>query len=187
MLQDILVSETVAVLSRYGLSADSYSLAICRIEPENNVHTILEAFSQMPNKNILFIGNWDKSAYGKEMRERYSAFPNIKIQSAVYDLRELNVLRSNCKFYIHGHSAGGTNPSLVEAMFFAKPIIAFDCIYNRESTENKADYFNSSDELIKLLDNTLSDFENNAKSMAEIAQRRYRWETIAKQYENLYK
>ena len=187
VLQDILVSETVAVLSRYGFSADSYSLAICRIEPENNVHTILEAFSQMPNKNILFIGNWDKSAYGKEMRERYSAFPNIKIQSAVYDLRELNVLRSNCKFYIHGHSAGGTNPSLVEAMFFAKPIIAFDCIYNRESTENKADYFNSSDELIKLLDNTLSDFENNAKSMAEIAQRRYRWETIAKQYENLYK
>lgn len=186
VLQDISVSETVAVLSGYGLSADSYSLAICRIEPENNVHTILEAFSQMPNKNILFIGNWDKSAYGKEMRERYSAFPNIKIQSAVYDLRELNVLRSNCKFYIHGHSAGGTNPSLVEAMFFAKPIIAFDCIYNRESTENKADYFHTSDELINIIKDSSRKFDSNATSMQEIADRRYRWATIARQYESLF-
>lgn len=186
VLQDISVSETVDVLSKYGLCADNYSLAICRIEPENNVHTILEAFSQMPDKNIFFIGNWDKCAYGKEMRERYSAFHNIKIQSAVYDLRELNVLRSNCKFYLHGHSAGGTNPSLVEAMFFAKPIIAFDCIYNRESTENKAEYFQSSDELIDIVKDSLRKFDNNAASMQEIADRRYRWTTIARQYENLY-
>lgn len=187
VLQDISESETSAVLSKYGLSADNYSLAICRIEPENNVHTILEAFSQMPDKNILFIGNWDKSIYGKEMRERYSAFPNIKIQSAVYDLRELNVLRSNCKFYLHGHSAGGTNPSLVEAMFFAKPIIAFDCIYNRESTENKAEYFYSSEELINIIKDSSRKFDNNAASMQEISDRRYRWATIARQYENLYK
>ncbi len=187
VLQDISESEISAVLSKYGLSADNYSLAICRIEPENHVHTILEAFSQIPDKNILFIGNWDKSAYGKEMRERYSAFPNIKIQSAVYDLRELNVLRSNCKFYLHGHSAGGTNPSLVEAMFFAKPIIAFDCIYNRESTENEADYFHSSDELINVIKDSSRKFDNNAASMQEIADRRYRWATIARQYENLYK
>lgn len=186
VLQDIPESEASAVLRKYGLSTNNYSLAICRIEPENNVHTILDAFSQMPDKNILFIGNWDKSAYGKEMRERYSAFPNIKIQSAVYDLRELNVLRSNCKFYIHGHSAGGTNPSLVEAMFFAKPIIAFDCIYNRESTENKADYFHSSEELINIIKDSSRKFDSNGTSMQEIADRRYRWATIARQYESLF-
>lgn len=187
VLQDISEQEATEILNKYGLTAGDYSLAICRIEPENNVHTILEAFSRMPDKNILFIGNWDKSAYGKEMREQYSAFPNIKIQSAVYDLRDLNALRSNCKFYLHGHSAGGTNPSLVEAMFFAKPIIAFDCIYNRESTENKANYFSSADELVKIINNTTLDFKGNASSMQEIANRRYRWETIARQYENLYK
>lgn len=186
VLQDISEQEAAGILNKYGLTAGDYSLAICRIEPENNVHTILEAFSRMPDKNILFIGNWDKSAYGKEMRERYSAFPNIKIQSAVYDLRDLNALRSNCKFYLHGHSAGGTNPSLVEAMFFAKPIIAFDCIYNRESTENRANYFSSADELVKIINDTTLDFNDNASSMQEIAGHRYRWETIARQYEKLY-
>ncbi len=187
VLQDVSASESERILKKYNLNAGEYSLAICRIEPENNVHTILEAFSRMPEKNLVFIGNWNKSAYGKEMQEKYSLFPNIKIQSAVYDLKELNVLRSNCIFYLHGHSAGGTNPSLVEAMFFAKPIIAFDCIYNRESTENKGHYFNSSDKLVEILNNGSLDFEGNATSMAEIADRRYKWETIAKQYENLYK
>lgn len=186
VLQDVSVSEAENILKKYNLTTEKYSLAICRIEPENNVHTILEAFSRMPEKNLMFIGNWDKSAYGKEMREKYSSFPNITIQSAVYDLKELNVLRSNCKFYLHGHSAGGTNPSLVEAMFFAKPIIAFDCIYNRESTENNANYFSSSDELVKILKDDSLNFKDNAAYMAEIANRRYRWETIAKQYENLY-
>lgn len=186
VLQDISADESDAALQKYGLTANRYSLAICRIEPENNVHTILEAFSQTHDQQIVFIGNWNKSAYGNDMQEKYSKFDNIKILPAIYDLRILNVLRSNCKYYLHGHSAGGTNPSLVEAMFFAKPIIAFDCIYNRESTENKACYFNSSKILIDILNDSSLDFENNAKSMEAIANRRYRWDIIAKQYESLY-
>lgn len=60
VLQDISAQEAAGILNKYGLTAGDYSLAICRIEPENNVHTILEAFSRMPDKNILFIGNWVK-------------------------------------------------------------------------------------------------------------------------------
>ena len=70
---------------------------------------------------------------------------------SVYDLDILYALRNQCKCYIHGHSAGGTNPSLVEAMFFGKPILAYDVIYNRETTENKAHYFKTSEELVELL------------------------------------
>ncbi|WP_281818537.1 DUF1972 domain-containing protein [Parabacteroides goldsteinii] len=174
------------ILSQYGLHSNNYSLAICRIEPENNVHTILEAYSQTLNKKLLFIGNWSKSAYGIKMQEKYSKFPNIKIQPAIYDLKILNVLRSKCEYYLHGHSAGGTNPSLVEAMFFKKPIIAFDCIYNRESTENKAIYFSSAESLSSLLLTKDFDIQENASAMFEIANRRYRWNIIAEQYENLY-
>lgn len=101
-------------------------------------------------------------------------------------MKILNVLRSHCSFYIHGHSAGGTNPSLVEAMFFQKPILAFDVIYNRETTEQKANYFSSVDDLVKLLELPYSTFQSNANNMIEIAQRRYRWEVIAQQYEILY-
>ena len=121
------------------------------------------------------------------MKDKYEDFPNIKILPAIYDLKELNVLRSNCEIYLHGHSAGGTNPSLVEAMFFEKPIIAFDCIYNRESTESKAAYFDSSENLVKIISNLDSSaLVTNAHNMFEIANRRYRWEVIARQYEALY-
>lgn len=71
-------------------------------------------------------------------------------------------------------------------MFFGKPIIAYDCVYNRESTENRAMYFKDSSDLVLKLGSSADDFFSNARSMYEIADRRYRWETIARQYENLY-
>lgn len=71
-------------------------------------------------------------------------------------------------------------------MFFAKPIFAFDCVYNRESTENRAVYFASSDDLVGKLNDSTIDLAANAAAMAEIADRRYRWETITRQYEALY-
>lgn len=183
VLMDVAEEEQNNILKEYGLTKDGYSLGICRIEPENNVHTILEAYAKHPDKKLVFIGNWQKSEYGRNLIEKYKDSHNIKLMSAVYDLRKLFALRNNCRVYLHGHSAGGTNPSLVEAMFFAKPIIAFYCIYNRESTENKALYFNSASDLSSKLDHIP---ESIGQDMLDIARRRYTWATIACQYESLY-
>ncbi|MDE5876519.1 MAG: DUF1972 domain-containing protein [Muribaculaceae bacterium] len=184
VLTEINDNLTKKVLNEYGLENNGYALGICRIEPENNVHIILEAFERA-KKKIVFIGNWQKSEFSRNLAENYKNSVYVKITPAVYDLDVLNVLRSNCSVYLHGHSAGGTNPSLVEAMFFEKPIIAFDCVYNRESTENKAIYFSSVEDLINALNNDRS-LVANAEAMKEIAERRYKWETITRQYENLY-
>jgi len=173
------------VLRQYDIEKNHYAMALCRIEPENNVHTILYAFEKA-KKNLIFIGNWNKSEYGAKLSKKYRNSDFIKIIPAVYDLNVLNVLRNNCSIYVHGHSAGGTNPSLVEAMFFEKPIFAFDCIYNRETTENKAVYFSSSNDLISKLNDSSINLRANVSAMAEIADRRYRWENIARQYESLY-
>ena len=173
------------ILHEYCLEKNDYALGICRIEPENNVHVILEAFEKA-GKKLVFIGNWQKSEYGRMLANKYKDSRFIKITPAIYDLDILNIIRNNCSLYLHGHSAGGTNPSLVEAMFFAKPIIAFDCIYNRESTDHKAIYFKDTNDLIAKLNTASSDLDANARSMYEIANQRYRWETIAKQYEKLY-
>lgn len=183
VLMDVSEEEQKNILKEDGLTKDGYSLGICRIEPENNVHTILEAYEKHPDMKLVFIGNWQKSEYGRSLLDKYKDSSNIKLMSAVYDLRKLYALRNNCRIYLHGHSAGGTNPSLVEAMFFAKPIIAFDCIYNRESTENKALYFNSASDLSSKLDNVP---ESIGQDMLDIARRRYTWATIARQYESLY-
>lgn len=185
VLMDVTEEEQDSILKEYELKKNSYSLGICRIEPENNVHTILEAYEKSPDKQLVFIGNWQKSEYGRNLFEKYKDCPHIELLSAVYDLKKLYALRNNCSLYIHGHSAGGTNPSLVEAMFFAKPIIAFDCVYNRESTENKASYFKNSKELISILNNSPEKLTSGS-DMLEIARRRYTWATIARQYESLY-
>ncbi len=175
--------ETDEILSSYNILKNDYSFSVCRIEPENNVHLILSAFEQT-NKTIVFVGNWLASDYGKKIYEKYKEYDNIKLLSPIYDTKILNVFRSNCKFYLHGHSAGGTNPSLVEAMFFGKPILAYDVVYNKETTEYKANYFSNEKELIALLD--LENYQDNAYAMKEIAQKRYKWKTIANEYINLY-
>lgn len=173
--------ETMRLLKKYDLQSNLYSFALCRIEPENNVHTILNAFKNL-KEQLVFVGNWHRSEYGKSLLLQYSGYPNIMLLQPIYDLEILHVLRSNCKFYIHGHSAGGTNPSLVEAMFFRKPILAFDVIYNRETTEYNAHYFSSAETLIELVNKSYDSFDINAQSMAEIAQKRYTWRIIAEKY-----
>ena len=173
------------VLQKYALKGVDYSFSVCRIEPENNVHITLEAFRQLGTE-LVFVGNWERSLYGRELLERYGHCINIHLLSPIYDLKILNVLRSHCKFYIHGHSAGGTNPSLVEAMFFGKPILAYDVVYNRETTEQKAFYYDSVESLMKLTSRSYESFGECEENMLEIAERRYCWKHIAKQYEQLY-
>lgn len=177
-LTDSFITET---LDRYHLSTGNYAITVCRIEPENNSHVILEAFSKT-DRNLVFIGNWRHSAYATNLREGYSNVRNIHLLDPIYDLDILYALRANAGIYIHGHSAGGTNPSLVEAMFFGIPIIAYDVVYNRETTENQAYYFSNADGIIDIL----SQKNLNGLPMMEIAKRRYTWQVVANQYCNLY-
>ncbi|RPH28130.1 glycosyltransferase family 1 protein [Buttiauxella warmboldiae] len=161
-------------------------LSICRIEPENNVHIILEAFS-ICNKKIVFIGNWENSSYGRALKSKYGAYKNITILDPIYDILTLHDIRQNCIGYIHGHSAGGTNPSLVEAMSSNKAVIAFDCIFNRFTMDNEGAYFESAEQLVLILESqNVNSLANNAAKMNEIAQKKYKWEHIVRQYEHLY-
>lgn len=168
-------------LKAYGLKPGSYSCAICRIEPENNCHLILEAFRDSGH-TIAFIGNWGHSEYSQELYQKYKNCPNIHMFDSIYDLDVLYSIRANSRNYIHGHSAGGTNPSLVEAMFFGRPIFAYDVVYNRETTFNDARYFSNAAELRELLDTETYDTTDLTSS----ARKLYSWKSIAKCYEDLY-
>lgn len=183
VMRDVSLVEQERILVEYGLMGGDYSISVCRIEPENNSHLILEAFADAPNEKLVFIGNWNRSEYSRTLRDKYIDKENILLLDSIYDLDILYTLRRHCKQYIHGHSAGGTNPSLVEAMHFGKPILAFDVIYNRETTENKGYYFKTKYDIVRLLH---EDRNLNGQSMSEIAKRCYCWKYIAEQYEALY-
>ncbi|WP_343633333.1 DUF1972 domain-containing protein [Roseateles sp.] len=126
-------------------------LSICRIEPENNCDMKLEAFASLGLGRYTFIGNWNASAYGRDLRERFAQVPGLRLLDPVYDPEVLATLRGNCAGYIHGHSVGGTNPSLVEMLFYDAPLACFDCVFNRCTAGEDARYFGSATELADLM------------------------------------
>ncbi|MEI6260923.1 MAG: DUF1972 domain-containing protein [Deltaproteobacteria bacterium] len=179
---DHAVAADAVAISDHVLPA-KYAFSVCRIEPENNVYMIVEAFSRLRSHALIMVGNWDYSDYGRAIREQFGSFANLYLLDPIYDLGQLKTLRSQAMFYVHGHCAGGTNPSLVEAMHFALPVLAFDCGFNRSTAEDKALFFGSSEELVRLVETTTaSDIEKVGRDMLEIARRRYTWSAIAEQY-----
>ncbi len=160
-----------------------YALALCRIEPENNVAMILEAFAQKPDMPLIFVGNWNNSDFGRELRQRYASLPHLRLLDPIYDAGVLRTLRGNAVLYVHGHSAGGTNPSLVEMMHFGLPILAFDCAFNRYTTDDQAIYFSNVERLIQAM--TSLDASKSLQigdAMGRIARTRYTWHDIGTSY-----
>lgn len=174
--------------ANYPFLNNPYYFSVCRIEPENNVHSLLEAFTSFEDKTYVFVGNWDHSDYGSELKKKYADSKNIIILDPIYDQRTLDVLRSNCTAYVHGHSAGGTNPSLVEAMYLGCAVIAFGVKYNINTTQRRAVYFRDVKSLKEVLEKiTPEQLRQNAITMKIIADKRYTWETISNRYLHLVK
>jgi glycosyltransferase involved in cell wall biosynthesis len=172
---------------KYRFLCNPYAFKVCRIEPENNIHIILEAFYQYKKLNLVIIGNWSNSKYGQALRNQYSKIENIFLLDPIYNQNILNQIRSNAYVYIHGHSAGGTNPSLVEAMYLGLPIMAFGVEYNKETTHYKALYFDNKEDLQMLLKNTSkTDLQDISENMQIIANKNYAWKIITKQYSNYF-
>lgn len=164
---------------------ERYALALCRIEPENNIDLILEAFVQT-GQPLVFVGNWERSAFGRALRGRFQGCSNLYLRDPVYAPGPLRALREGASCYIHGHSAGGTNPSLIEMMQFGVPVFAHGCLFNRLSTEGVAHYFETVAELVELLTATPAQLlAANGRAMAEIAERNYRWALVGQQYFDL--
>lgn len=161
----------------------AFALSVCRIEPENNIDIILDAFSRTAKCKLIIVGNWESSRYSRMLRKRYSSTTNLILMDALYDNQALRFLRQNCKIYIHGHSVGGTNPSLLEAMQCSCPVIAYDCVFNRFTTENEALYFVDERSLVLRLNSTSqADLASIGQRMGVIARRRYTWASVGEKY-----
>lgn len=173
-----------AWINKYSFLLEKYAFTVCRIEPENNLDIIITSYlnsrQQMP---YIIVGNWQASEYGKGLVQKYQKEEKLHLMDPIYDQQELNVLRSNCSIYLHGHSAGGTNPSLVEAMYLGLPVIAYGVNYNRATTNHQALYFDSAEELLYILNSVQEkDLIQVAHQLKDHAEKHYIWDKIAKQY-----
>lgn len=133
------------------------ALTICRVEPENNLDILIEGALLSKLHLYTIVGNWNNSNYGRALRHRYRLEPNLLFLDPIYDPQKLAELRESCAFYLHGHSVGGTNPSLVEMLFYDCRLCCFDVVYNRVTAGKCASFFKNATELSEIIDSTVQD------------------------------
>ena len=174
-----------SILRNYQLVKNEYFLLIARMEPENNIDIILEGFTrnQSPQKFIV-VGN-TKTRHGRFLLHKFKNDKRIQFTGALFDHDIIHTLRANALLYFHGHSVGGTNPSLLEAMASKVMIVAHDNVFNRSILKNNALYFSTAEDINHLLqinkvkEEKQSIIEQNYKKIKE----EFNWENVISQYD----
>jgi glycosyltransferase involved in cell wall biosynthesis len=142
---DPVSSAPVAPLASFGLEAGRYMISIARIEPDNNIATLVGAFSAQPRgMKLVVLGKLDDGdPYHAKVRS--AAGPEVVFPGAIYDPEIVRALRSHARAYLHGHTVGGTNPSLVEALWAGNAVIAHENVFNRWTAGKAALFFEDSE------------------------------------------
>jgi glycosyltransferase involved in cell wall biosynthesis len=177
-------------LNEYQLEQGKYDMLIARLEKENNIETILDGYllssSNMP---MLVIGNHN-TPYGELLKTKYANATGIRFLGGLYNLNQLDNLRWHSRYYFHGHSVGGTNPSLLEAMSSGAFIMAHNNLFNRDVLGENAFYFDNNQDVANIIDGTTeveskrATFINDNKIKIE---NEYNWQKIASEYETMFK
>jgi glycosyltransferase involved in cell wall biosynthesis len=176
-----------SALLKYKLQTDSYYLVIARLEPENNIETIIKGYLMAKTINPLIIIGSTKNKFGSYLTNKYST-NSIRFLGPVYNIHELNQLRFNSEIYFHGHSVGGTNPSLLEAMASSAYICAHYNEFNFYVLENDALYFNNEQDISKIITQTINKNHrvNSIKNNISKIKNTYTWEGIANSYNKVF-
>jgi len=176
------------VLEKYSVFEHSYFLLIARLEPENSIEVILDGFILSGSGDTFLVVGSANTKFAKYLQKKFLDFQNIKFVGAIYDLEVLNNLRYFCKAYFHGHTVGGTNPSLLEAMASNAIICAHNNEFNRAVLEKDAFYFFTSTEVSDFIcSNVFGDslpfIQNNRDKILKY----YTWSKIISSYEETFK
>lgn len=172
------------ILIRLGIKKQDYFLLMARMEPENNIDLILRGFIESKStKKCIVIGN-TRNRYGRYIMKKYAG-NRIHFLGGIFDHEAINTLVAHSHLYFHGHSVGGTNPSLLEAMAGKALIAAHDNAFNRMILMEDALYFSDPGDVKEIVENvtvceqTKQMIENN---LAKI-QLRFNWNQVVDEYE----
>ena len=171
-----------------GLEPGKYLISIARIEPDNNILPIVEAFRrcrQRGDMKLVVLGTLsDEIPYHAAIRKAANA--SVILPGAIYDQATVKALRYHARAYMHGHTVGGTNPSLVEALAAGNMVIAHDNPYNRWTAGEAALYFTGTDTLTDRIERALADdalVEKCGVAARARARAAFRWEDVLLAYE----
>lgn len=181
-------SANVEMVRKLGIKENNYALLIARPEPENSILEIVKAFSsQKRGINLVVLGKYDEgSIYQATVLKNASS--EVKFIGAVYEHKVLDSLRFYAKLYIHGHTVGGTNPSLIEALGAGQPVLAHNNKFNRWVAGKGAEYFSTEADLSEKIELILRK-PGKVNDMSAASLQRFRseftWSKVLVQYEKL--
>ena len=179
-------------LEEFGLKSEEYYILIARLEPENNIVMAIEGYlhSKENGRRPLIVVGKTNTPHGKELVEKYGNERNVEFVGGIYDFKKLDSVRHFSKAYVHGHSVGGTNPSLLEAMAAGCFIFAHDNIFNRAVLKENAFYYPSADKVTEYLNriDTIAEgskIQYTARNI-EVIRNEYSWESLIDKHEKYF-
>ena len=178
------------LLKPLDLQPRRYHLVVARFEPENHVDLMVRGFTKSASTfPLVVVGSAPYSAaYTAEVRRLADSDPRVRLLGGVWDQALLNALYANATCYLHGHSVGGTNPTLLRAIGAGAPVLAFDVTFNREVLGDSGVYFANARALANLIDEQEADEEARVargRSGQSRAEALYDWDDVAHGYERL--
>lgn len=174
-------------LGQWGLEPNGYHLVVARFEPENHVDRIIDGYLRTAvSRPLIVVGDaaFDGS-HGATIRALATRDARVRLLGSIWDQVALDQLYAHAFTYVHGHSVGGTNPSLLRAMGAGAPVIAFDVEFNRDIVGESGRYFDDADSLCDAI--TAAEADTDATAAGGAAGRRhvedhYRWADVAAGY-----
>jgi len=164
---------------------EDYFLLMARMEPENNIETILDGFNKSnSNKKFKVLGDTG-NRFGKYITNKFNNDERIEFKGGIFDNPKVRSLQNNSYLYFHGHSVGGTNPSLLEAMASEALIAAHNNPFNRSVLNTDAFYFSNATDVRELVENV--QWQDTEKNMVmnnlQKIQSQFNWDRVIDQYE----
>jgi len=184
---EIIENYDSSMLKELNVEANKYFLLIARMEPENNIETIIKGYLiSDPNDPLIIIGGF-KNKFGQYLVKKYQS-KKLRFAGAIYDQSSINSIRHYSLLYFHGHSVGGTNPSLLEAMACSCNIAAHDNIFNKGILQEDAYYFFDASDVSHIIDLPYDEkiiHQRQEKNIEKI-RNAYNWGKIIDAYENVF-
>ncbi len=182
-----------SILKEYNLVENEYILMVGRCVPENNYSFIINEFMKSNiDKDLVIITNLSNGSYYNKLKDEtsFDIDKRIKFIDGVYNNDKLAAIRKNAYAYIHGHSVGGTNPSLIEALSLTDLNILYDVCFNRDVGQDSCYYFKEPGSLLKLLNSRKmldSKKYKLGKKAKNIVKSNFTWNIIVDKYKKIFK
>lgn len=182
---DIPQETNSTILHKLSLKKGAYHVLIARMEPENHITEILEGVANSTNSMPLIVVGGTSNHFGKKLKRKFAHNTKIRFVGGIYNKEDLNELRLNAQLYFHGHSVGGTNPSLLESMACKCAIVAHNNIFNKGVLGKNARYFTQPEQIETLLNAPFDVVKADKMARANLKSIRdkYNWRIVIEQYE----